>query len=288
VKAGQLLATLEIPELQDDLSHARAAEQLAKADYKDMHLAYTRLLAVNTAHPNLVAQQDVDAAEAKDLAAAANVTAARADIDRYQAWVDYSQITAPFDGVVTMRYADPGAFIQAGTAGPAAKSLLQISDNYRLRLDFPVSVAYVQDIHEGDTVSVRVDSLGGKSFDGVITRFTDHVDEDTRTMMTEIEVNNQNLELVPGMYATVVLKAGRRPQALAVPTEAVVSDQTPVVYVVTPKDQIEERAVTLGLETPDKYEVLSGLHEGDLVVIGNHSEFQAGQTVSPQRGVALK
>jgi RND family efflux transporter MFP subunit len=288
VKAGQLLATLEIPELQDDLGHALAAEARAVADYQDAHLAYTRLKAVNTQHPNLVAQQDLDAAEAKDLAASANVTAARADIDRYQAWVDYSKITAPFDGVITMRYADPGALIQAGTAGTATQSLLQISDNYLLRLDFPVSVKYVKDVHLGDTVAVRVDSLGGKTFDGVITRFTDHVEEDTRTMMTEIEVANQNLQLVPGMYATVVLKTGRRPQAVAVPIEAVVNDQTPVVAVVTPNDQLEERTVTLGLETPDQYEVLSGLREGDLVVIGNHSEIRAGQKVEPKRVVALK
>ena len=288
VKAGQLLATLEIPELQDDLNHARAAEQRAVADYNDTHLAYTRLVAVNTAHPNLVARQDLDAAQARDLSAAANVAAARADIDRYQTWVDYSQINAPFDGVITMRYADPGALIQAGTTGPAAKSLLQISDNYRLRLDFPVSVSYVQDIHAGDPVSVRVDSLGGKTFTGVITRFTDQVDADTRTMMTEIEVANPNLELVPGMYATVALQAERRPQVLAVPIQAVTGDSNPVVYVVNPDDQIEERAVTLGLETPDKYEVLSGLREGDVVVIGNHSEFQAGEKVVPQRAVALQ
>jgi RND family efflux transporter MFP subunit len=284
VKAGQLLATLEIPELQEDLSHALAAEQRAVADYKDAHLAYTRLKTVNTPqHPDLVAQMDIDAAEAKDLAASANVTAARADIDRYQAWVDYSKITAPFDGVITMRYADPGALIQAGTTGTAAKSLLQISDNYLLRLDFPVSVKYVKDVHLGDTVAVRVDSLGGKTFNGVITRFTDQVDDDTRTMMTEMEVTNQNLELVPGMYAKVVLKVGRRPQALAVPTQAVVSDQTPMVYIVNSQGQIEERAVKLGLETPDRYEILDGLREGDLVVIGNHSGIQAGQTVQTQK-----
>jgi RND family efflux transporter MFP subunit len=284
VKAGQLLATLEIPELQEDLSHALAAEARAVADDKDAHLAYTRLKAVNTPqHPDLVAQMDIDAAEAKDLAASANVTAARADIDRYQAWVDYSKITAPFDGVITMRYADPGALIQAGTTGTAAKSLLQISDNYLLRLDFPVSVKYVKDVHLGDTVAVRVDSLGGKTFNGVITRFTDQVDDDTRTMMTEMEVTNQNLELVPGMYAKVVLKVGRRPQALAVPTQAVVSDQTPMVYIVNSQGQIEERAVKLGLETPDRYEILDGLREGDLVVIGNHSGIQAGQTVQTQK-----
>jgi RND family efflux transporter MFP subunit len=277
-----LLATLEIPELQADLSNAQAAEKRAEADYTDEHLAYTRLRAVNTNHPGLVAQQDVDAAEAKDLAAEANVSAAKADIIKYQAWVDYSRITAPFDGVITMRYADPGAFIQAGTAGTAAKSLLQISDNYLLRLDFPVSVAYVQDIHAGETVAVRVESLGDRSFNGVVTRFTDLVDEDTRTMMTEIQVTNQNLELVPGMYAKVVLQVNRQAQALAVPTQAIVNSKSPVVYVVNQDHQIEERPVKLGLETPDKYQVLDGLQAGDLVVIGNHSEFKAGQKVDPQ------
>ena len=138
----------------------------------------------------------------------------------------YTQITAPFDGVITKRYADPGALIQAGTASDTqSMPLVRVSDNYRLRLDFPVSVAYVKDIHVGDPVEVRVESLGGKTFTGIITRTTRKVDEDTRTMITEIEVPNPKLELVPGMYATVVLKVERRPQALAIPTEAVPAGQ---------------------------------------------------------------
>jgi RND family efflux transporter MFP subunit len=229
----------------------------------------------------------VDAARSKDLAMKANVTAAQADVAKYQAWVDYSHITAPFDGVITMRYADPGAFIQAGTAGTAAKSLLQISDNYVLRLDFPVSVAYVHDIQVGDSVAVRVESLGNQAFTGIITRFTDLVDEDTRTMMTEIQVTNQNLELVPGMYTQVVLRVNHHPQALAIPTEAIINGKSPTVYVVNPDQEIEERPVKLGLEMPDKYEVLNGLHAGDLVVIGNHPDVRAGQKVEPRLTVPL-
>jgi hypothetical protein len=95
-------------------------------------------------------------------------------------------------------------------------------------------------------------------------------------------VPNPNLELMPGMYATVVLKVEKRLQVLAVPTEAVTGEKTLTVYVVNHDNQIEERAVKLGLETPDKYEVLSGLNEGDLVVIGNRSGFQAGQKVEPK------
>ena len=288
VKAGQLLATLEIPELEADLTNALAAEQRADADYQDTHLAWTRLEAVNGAHPNLVAQQDLDVAQARDLAAAAAVAGARADVQKYRATVDYSRITAPFDGVITMRSADPGALIQAGTAAnPEAKSLLHISDNYLLRLDFPVSVAYVQDVHAGDPVAARVESLGGRTFTGTITRFTDQVDESTRTMMTEIEVPNQDLELVPGMYCTVILQVNRHPAALAVPTAAVVSDKNPQVYVVNQNDQLEVRTVKLGVETPDQYEILSGLREGELVVIGNHAEVHAGQTVQPRLQAAL-
>ena len=283
VKAGQLMATLEVPELQAELDNAQATEQKAQADYTNAHLIYTRLQSVNKDHPNLVAQQDLDTAEANELTTAAAIAAAKANIEKYQTMVSYTQITAPFDGVVTHRYADPGTLIQAGTSSDTqALPLVRVSDNYRLRLDFPVTVDYVKDVHLGDPVEVRVDSSNGKTFTGKISRFTHDVDEDTRTMITEIEVPNPNLELMPGMYATVVLKVEKRLQVLAVPTEAVTGEKTLTVYVVNHDNQIEERAVKLGLETPDKYEVLSGLNEGDLVVIGNRSGFQAGQKVEPK------
>ena len=235
VKAGQIMATLEVPELQDELVNARATEQKAEADYTNAHLIYTRLKSINNDHPNLVAEQDLDTAEANDLAAAAAIAAAKANVEKYQTMVGYTQITAPFNGVVTHRYADPGTLIQAGTSSDTqALPLVRVSDNYLLRLDFPVTVDYVKDIRLDDPVAVRVDSLDGKTFTGMISRFTDHVDENTRTMTTEIEVPNQDLKLVPGMYATVVLKVEKRPQVLAVPIEAVAGDKKHTVYVVTP------------------------------------------------------
>ena len=283
VKAGQLLATLEVPELQDELHNAQAAGQKAEADYTNAHLIYTRLLSVNNDHPNLVAQQDLDTAQANNLATTAAIAAAGANVEKYQTMVAYTQITAPCDGVVTHRYADPGTLIQAGTSSDTqALPLVRVSDNYRLRLDFPVTVDYVKDVQLGATVEVRVESLNGKALTGTISRFTHEVDDNTRTMTTEIEVPNPNLELVPGMYATVVLKVEQRLQALAVPTEAVINGQPPAILVVNRDNEIEQRAVTLGLETADKYEILCGLHEGDLVVIGNRSGMQAGQRVAPK------
>jgi RND family efflux transporter MFP subunit len=277
VKAGQLLATIEVPELQAELDNAQAAEQKAQADHTNANLIYTRLNLVNQDHPNLVAQQDLDTAQANDLTTTAAIAAAKANVEKYQTMVSYTQITAPFDGVITYRYADPGTLIDA-----QGKPLVRVSDNYLLRLDFPVTVDYVKDIKLGDSVVVRVDSLNNKTFTGKISRFTHEVDDNTRTMITEIEVPNPDLELVPDMYATVVLNVEKHPQALAVPTEAVAEGKTHTVYVVNHDNQIEEREVKLGLETPDKYEVLSGLQEGDLVVIGSRAGFQTGQKVEPK------
>lgn len=283
VKAGELLATLEVPELKDQLASAEATEYKAEADYTNANLIYTRLMSVNQNHPNLVAEQDLDTAQANADTAGAAVAAARAEVEKYQTLISYTRITAPFDGIITYRYADPGDLIQAGTSSDTqARPLVRVSDNYRLRLDFPVTVNYVKDIELGDPIKVRVDSLNGESFIGTISRFTDDVTENTRTMTTEIEVPNPELRLVPGMYATVTLQVEKRPRALAVPIQAVTGDKSPSVYVVSHDDQIEKRPVQLGLETPDKYEVLSGLNEGEMVVIGGQSRLQSGQKVIPE------
>jgi RND family efflux transporter MFP subunit len=287
VKAGQLLAVLEVPELHDDFDHAVASHARAQADYRDAHLAYTRLVAVNKDHPNLIAQQDLDTAEAHDATARGSVEAAKSDVEKYQTLVGYTRIVAPFDGVITKRYADPGSLIQAGTASNTqAMPLVRVSDNMLLRLDFPVSVDYVHDLRLDAPVRVRVDSLGGRALSGKIARLSDRVDDSTRTMVAEMEVPNPELELVPGMYASVVLKVSERPQALAIPIEALPAGGKSVL-VVNAAGEVEERQVTLGLETPARYEVLSGLHPGDLVVIGNPGQLAPGQKVEPRISAPL-
>jgi len=194
VKAGQLLAVLEVPELHDDFDHAVASQRRAQADYRDAHLAYTRLVAVNKEHSNLIAQQDLDTAEAHDATAEGGLQAAKADVEKYQTLVAYTRIVAPFDGVITKRYADPGSLIQAGTASNSqAMPLVRVSNNMLLRLDFPVSVDYVHGIRLDAPVRVRIDSLGGRVLTGKIARFSDRVDDSTRTMVAEMEVPNASL-----------------------------------------------------------------------------------------------
>jgi RND family efflux transporter MFP subunit len=282
VKAGQLLVTIEVPELHDELNNAIATEKQAEADYTNANLIYTRLTDVNRTHPNLVAQQDIDTATAKNFSAEAAIAAAHAEVGKYQTLVSYTNITAPFDGVITRRYVDPGALVEAGTATENTQPLLEVSDNYHLRLDFPVSVEYVKDIRVGNTITVKVESLNDKTTTGKITRATWMVNDETRTMTTEIEVDNPNLELVPGMYARVAIPVDVRPNALAVPIEAVPPDQTNSVYVVNEQNEIEERPVKLGINTPTQFEVLSGLKEGELVLTGSRSQFKPGEKVEPK------
>jgi RND family efflux transporter MFP subunit len=281
VKPGELLAVLEIPELQDDLDHAFAAQQRAAADYKDAHLAYTRLLEVNKQHPNLIAQQDLDTAEAKDATAEGALAGAKSDVQKFRTMVSYTRITAPFGGVVTKRYADPGTLIQAGTSSQQAMPLVRVSDNNLLRLDFPVSVDYVRGIRLGAPASVSVDSLDNRAFVGKIARFSDKIDDSTHTMIVEMEVPNPTLELVPGMYATVEIKVDQRERVLAIPVEAVASGGKSVL-VVNAANKVEERAVRFGIETASKYEVVAGLEEGDLVMLGNAAQVTPGQKVEPR------
>jgi len=296
VQAGQALASIEIPELQDDIKGAEAAlkrntEEVARAEaaYEEAHLVYTRLAAVEKTRPNLIAQQEIDAANERDrstasalAAAKAQVEVAQAELSKLKTMLKYSQITAPFSGVITKRYADPGALIQAGTSSSTQTlPLVRLSQNDRLRLDVPVSVSYVAHVNVGDSIEIRMPALE-KCFTGKIARSTRKVETSTRTMQVEVDVENADLKLIPGMYASVVLRLEHRENALTVPIEAVSRQKSCTVFVVDKENKVEERPITLGLETPHKIEVLTGLNENDFVMIGSRSQVKPGQKVEPK------
>lgn len=311
VKAGQLMAVLEIPELRMQLDEdqaeiqdasgqvARAGKELnrVEAQHTVTDLEFTRLDKVAKSQPGLVAQQEVDDAQGKDLAAEAQVEASKANLESAQsqlnraeaklrhdqALFDYSKITAPFTGVVTQRYANLGTLMQSGiNSSTQAMALVQLSEDDVFRLVIPVSESWVPFVHIGDPVAVRVASLN-KSFPGKVARFSVDVQADTRTMHTEVDVPNPGRVLVPGMYAEATLTLDRRSGVLAVPQEAVnvVGDQR-TVWVIDPSNKVEKRTILTGIETPHDVEVTSGLKEGELVAVGDRSALQAGETVRPK------
>ncbi len=309
VKAGQTLAVLEIPEMENDLTRATATtrrsssevqryrEELgrAQAAHEATHKSYERLAAVIKTRPNLVAQQEIDDALARDRTSESAVSAARAALASAEQQVQvsqadeaktktlnaYSRITAPFTGIITKRYADTGAMVQAGTASQS-QPLVRLSQNDLLRLILPVPESVVPHIHIGAQVQVRVPTLN-RSFEGKVSRFAERVSAATRTMETEVDVPNKSMLLVPGMFAEAVINLERRENALALPLQAVVTqNRKSTVYVVSPDRKIQERAVKLGLETPDRVEVLSGLNANDLVITGGRSQLKPGQVVEPK------
>jgi RND family efflux transporter MFP subunit len=311
VKAGQVMAILEIPELEAQLQEdqaeiknatnqvSRAGNELKRyeAQYKALHLEYTRLNGVFETQPGIVAQQEVDDAQGKDLAAASQVdagkaaleasesqlAAAKAKLVHDQTLYDYSRITAPFSGVVTERYANLGALVQAGTSSSTqAMPIVRLSEDDLFRLVIPVPESYVRYIHVGDHVDVHVPSLN-RTFPGKVSRFSVDVREDTRTMHTEVDVPNPQRVLIPGLYAEAEVGLDQKENVPTVPLQAVTHEgNKTTVFVVNHDGELEDREVHLGVQTTSDAEITSGLNEGEQVVVSDRSGLKSGQKVQPQ------
>jgi RND family efflux transporter MFP subunit len=312
VKEGQLLAVLEVPELldeeqQDQASITRATEEVnrAQADLQRTqaahdvaHLSSTRLAAAAKERPKLIAQQDLDDAMGRDREAEAQIATAtaalaaargqlqfaKANADKTRTLVGYTRITAPFTGVITHRYADKGAMIQAGTSSQTqTMPLVRLSQVDRLRLDIAVPESTVPQIRLQAPVTVRVPAMS-RTFPGTVARFADRLDTDTRTMLVEVDVPNPTGELKPGMMAEANLSLAQAEGVLSVPVQALdATAKQPVVMVVTKDHTIDPRPVTIGLQTADRVAVTGSIGEGDLVVVGAHDQLHRGETVTPKR-----
>ena len=310
VHKGQTLAVLEVPELKAQLSGtvsevARSGDEIVRAQhevkraestYSAIHADYDRLLQTSQAQPGLVAQQELDDAQAKDLSSAAEVDAAKAalasaqkgmevskaDNERVSAIEDYTNVVAPLDGVIIWRYADTGALIQSGVSSNNQDlPIVKLAQSGVMRLRLPIPESYVRYVRIGDAVKVRVDALG-RSFTGTIVRFTRELNFETRTMETEVDVANKDLTIDSGMYANALLRLNHADNVLTVPVGAIVlhSDQNQV-YVVDSSGHLHIKNVQLGIRGNQLAEVESGLNSGDHVILAAQSKYSEGELVTP-------
>ncbi len=311
VSEGQRLAVLEVPELAAELAGASAAVrrseqeihraqgdvERAKSTHAAAHAMYDRLNQAAQQKAGLVAQQEVDNAQAKDLESEAAVSSAQASLsaaqqalevaqanqNQYSALSNYTRIVAPFAGVVTARYADTGALLAAGTSNSQSMPVVRLTEVSKLRLVLAIPESIAGQIHLGDPVKVHVQALN-QDIVGKVSRFAGSLDSQTRTMETEIDFDNRNGKLLPGMYTETVLQLAARNSALLIPMEALAQNNgDATVLIVNTKSVVEERHVKLGLQGKRRVEVLSGLQENDLVVIGNRSQLRSGQKVAPKK-----
>lgn len=297
VRQGQLMAVLDIPELQQQIQHDQAAQAQAEEElhsaqsaYAVAHVTYQRLASVQKTEPGLVSQEDIDVAQGKDLEANAAVSAAQEALlaakdalEKDKTLYGYAQMTAPFDGVVTQMYAYTGALLPAGTSSNIGNSALcHLSQNDLLRLVIPVPERAVAHIRVGDPVAVKVTDLN-RTFTGKIARIADQIDLGTRTMHTEVQVPNPKYQIIPGMYARVDIPLQTKQNVLTVPVQAVQSSSEGhgTVLVVDDSNHIERREVALGIQNAAVVEVVSGLSVGERVVFGEQEQFKVGELVAP-------
>jgi RND family efflux transporter MFP subunit len=311
VKSGQVIATLEVPELsaqvagsqaeirhsQSEITRAQSGVALAEANYTALHAAYTRLSEASKRRPGLIAEQELDDARAKDQDAQAQIDVAKsaleatkdqlgvsqADNQRVQALKDYSVVTAPFTGVVTMRYADVGSLIQAGTASNTqSMPVVKVAQSDLLRLRMPVPEEDVPFIRIGGDVSIKLQATD-KTITGNIIRFTRELSTSTRTMLAEVDVPNPDLALSTGMTAQVTIVLQSQTNVLTVPAGAVLKgDGQASVLIVDTNNKVQKVPVTPGIQGPDRIEILQGLSDHQSVIVSGQTNYQPGETVHPQ------
>ncbi len=310
VHAGQVLAVLEVPELnaqvmgadagvrhsRDEIVRAQHEVSRAEASHTALHAAALRLQEAAAARPGLIAEQELDDAVAKDRASEAQVESAKAALSAAQqqldiskathsqvaAMQDYSRIVAPFDGVVTWRYADTGSLIQAGTSSNNSAPVVKLAQVSTLRLRIPVPETIAPRVHVGTVADIRVQATG-EHFAGKVSRFTDSLDRSTRTEQVEIDVANADYKLAPGMFADVSLQVEKRDDALTVPVQALKQTaEKASVLIVDDQNRVQLREVSTGIQDANCVEVTSGLRAGDRVIVGNLGSYQPGELVNPK------
>jgi RND family efflux transporter MFP subunit len=310
VHEGQTLAVLDVPELkaqlegtsfdlkqtQDEIARAQHELKSTEAMYSAVHAQYVRLQQAASTRPGLIAQQELDDAQARDLSSQAQVDAAkssmaaaqqhaeaaRSDNQRVQALEDYTTVTAPISGVVVWRYADTGALIQGGTnSNDQTLPIVRLSQSSLLRLRIPVPEDDIRFVHEGDQLQVRVDAIN-RSFTGKIVRFTRNVSFETRTMETEVDVENNDLSIAPGMYANTALGLSSANNVVTIPVEALVlnAQQQQTVYFLDSGNRVHIRTVQVGLQGSKLAEIRSGLSAGDRVILGGQDKYHEDEEVS--------
>ncbi|MGB6134116.1 MAG: efflux RND transporter periplasmic adaptor subunit [Acidobacteriaceae bacterium] len=314
VRQGQTLAVLEVPELkaqlagtvfevqraQDEITRAQHDVTRAESTHSALHADYQRLLQTSQAQPGLVAQQELDDAQAKDLSSAAEVDAAksalaaaqkglqvaRADNQRVSALEDYTNVVAPLDGVIVWRYADTGALIQSGiNSNNQDLPIVKLAQSDVMRLRLPVPEEYVRYVHIGDPVEVRVDALG-RSFTGKVVRFTRQLNFETRTMETEVDVPNQNLAIDSGMYANALLRLNHADGVTTLPLGALVLKGSPSqtqeeAYVLDSENRVRIRPVQVGIEGSRLAAIVTGINPGDRVILAAQAKYTEGEKVTP-------
>lgn len=276
VKAGQLLAEIDAPEVDQQLRQAEADLAVTEANSKlaqSTAARYRQLLSTQS-----VAPQDADEKIGDAQAKQAAVTSARANVQRLRELQGFQRVVAPFDGVVTARNVDVGALINAG--GSSGQALFQVAATKKLRVYVSVPESLAGGITIGQKAELSVTSQPRRAYTARVTSTSTAIAPGSRTLLTQLEVDNASGALLPGAYADVHFKLPVRPDALVIPANAVLFRADGLtVATVDAQSRVQMKAVTQGRDFGKEVEILSGLQPSDRVVINPSDSSVSGTAV---------
>jgi RND family efflux transporter MFP subunit len=280
VTKGQLLAEIDAPEVDQQLNQARAMLKQAETSLGLAEVTaprYQELIKTNS-----VSQQEVDQNNQNLAAQTANVQAATAAVNRLEQMQGFEKIVAPFDGVITQRKTDFGDLVNAGNAG-VGRELFQISQNNIVRVFVTVPEEFSKQVRPGTKASMDLTSLPNRHFAAAVTRTTDAIDPNSRTLTVELDVPNPSGELLPGAYANVHFQLPLKVVPLVLPASTILFQaEGPQVGVVNRQNQVELRRVTLGHDFGDTIEILTGVRPADAVIANPPDSLTIGMRVAVQ------
>lgn len=268
VQAGQSLGEIEVPELLTDLAKYKAEVKVADTDYQ-------RVSAAQKKAPDLVTPQSVDEAKGR-----LDITSA--NLERTETLLRYANITAPFAGIVTARFVDPGAFIPSATSGSAAQTaaIVTLADFNTVRAQVALPEVEASLAQVGQPVKLTVEGLAGKTFEAKVSRMSYALDDATKTMLIEADLPNPDLTLRPGMYATVKMGVEKHTDSLLIPVEALVMEKANAFTFVADGGKAKKTAIKIGFNDGAKVEVLGGLTGSEAVILVGKMTLTDGATVN--------
>jgi RND family efflux transporter MFP subunit len=283
VKKGDLLAEIETPEIDQQLDQAKADLNTAQANFNLSQITANRYQ--DLVRSDSVSKQDVDNAVGDFQAKKAMVASAQSNVNRLEQLQSFEKIYAPFDGVITARNTDVGHLINSG-AGSVGAELFHEAALDRLRVYINVPQEYSTSAKPGLTATLELQEFPGKPFKGTLVRNADAIDLATRTLLTEVDVNNPTGELLPGAFAQVHLKVPSGPPSVIIPATALIFRAAGLqAAVVNDGQHAELRNLALGRDYGSEVEVLTGLTTQDHVIIDPPDSLVEGEVVRPSQQV---
>ena len=266
VKAGDLIADIDVPELRANLVKYKAELELAQAEFKQMSEA---------------SAADSEAAKNRLAIASGKLAVAKGNVQYTESMLKYARVVAPFDGIITKRYVDPGAYIPVPNAAstPEAAAIVNLTNFKTVRLQVAVPETEATRVKIGQPIRWTADDFPGERFDGTVTRAYWALDKATKTMLTETQMANPGMKLQPGMLVNARVGIEKKSDALLLPAEALVKEKTNSFIFIFNDGKIKKAPVEVGFNDGTNVEIISGVKPADLAIVPGQQTLRDGQLV---------